>query len=50
MKFVTTLAVRPGAITDAARRFVAGKAAPPPGVTVLGRWHKADLSGGSTLS
>jgi hypothetical protein len=49
MKFISTWAVRPGVIPEAARRFVTGKAAPPPGITVLGRWHKADVSGGVTL-
>ncbi|HTW62053.1 MAG TPA: DUF3303 family protein [Terracidiphilus sp.] len=49
MKFLSTFAIRPGSVPDAARRFVAGKAAPPPGITLLGRWHKADLSGGFTL-
>jgi hypothetical protein len=49
MKFMSTWAVRPGTIPEAARRFVTGKAAPPAGVTILGRWHKADLSGGFTL-
>ena len=50
MKFMTTWAVRPGQISEAARRFISGKATPPAGITTLGRWHKADVSGGFTLS
>lgn len=49
MKFLSTWAVRPGLMPEAARRFLAGKAAAPAGVTLLGRWHKADLSGGYSL-
>jgi Protein of unknown function (DUF3303) len=49
MKFITTWAVRPGQIPEAARRFVAGKAQTPAEITTLGRWHKADVSGGFTL-
>jgi hypothetical protein len=50
MKFLSTWQVRPGATKEAVARFLAGQAAPPPGVKLLGRWHKADLSGGFTLS
>lgn len=50
MKFLSTWAVRPGHIPEAARRFIEGKAVPPAEITTLGRWHKADLSGGFTLS
>jgi len=49
MKFLSTWMVRPGATKEAVARFLAGQATPPAGVTLLGRWHKADLSGGYTL-
>lgn len=49
MKFLSTWAVRPGATREAVARFLAGQAAPPAGVKLLGRWHKADLSGGYSL-
>jgi len=50
MKFMSTWAVRPGATKEAVARFLAGQAAPPTGVELLGRWHKADLSGGFSLT
>ena len=50
MKFLTTWTPRPDTRKQAIDNFLAGKAAPPPGVTTLGRWHKADGSGGFTLS
>ena len=50
MKFLTTWSVRPGAAKEAVARFLAGNGAPPAGVKLLGRWHKADLSGGYTLT
>jgi len=50
MKFLSTWAIRPGATKEAAARFLAGQAAPPPGVKLLGRWHKADMSGGFSLA
>ncbi len=49
MKFMTTWALRPGATKEAVARFLAGQGAPPPGVKLLGRWHKADMSGGYSL-
>jgi hypothetical protein len=49
MKFLSTWQVRPGATKEAVARFLAGQAAPPAGVKMPGRWHKADLSGGYTL-
>jgi hypothetical protein len=49
MKFMSTWAPRPNTRKEAVENFIAGKAAPPPGVTFLGRWHKADGSGGFTL-
>lgn len=50
MKFISTWAVRPGATKEAVGRFLAGQAAPPPGVKLLGRWHKTDMSGGFSLT
>ena len=32
-----------------AARFLSGQAVPEPGVTLLGRWHKTDMSGGFAL-
>jgi len=49
MKVMSTFSVRPGCMKEAASRFLAGQAAPPPGLTLLGRWHKSDGSGGFAL-
>jgi Protein of unknown function (DUF3303) len=49
MKVLVTWAVRQGAVKEAVGRFLAGKAAPPEGVKLLGRWHKTDCSGGFAL-
>jgi hypothetical protein len=49
MKTILTWSMRPGAIKEAASRFLAGQAAPEPGVKILGRWHKVDMSGGFAL-
>ena len=49
MKFISTWTLRPETRKEAIENFLAGKAAPPAGVTTLGRWHKADGSGGFTL-
>jgi len=50
MKTMVTWSLKPGAaLSEAAGRFVTGAAAPEPGVTMLGRWHSVDLSGGFTL-
>lgn len=46
MKAMSTYSVRPGCIKEAAARFLAGEGAPGEGVTLLGRWHKTDGSGG----
>jgi hypothetical protein len=35
---------------EAVDRFLAGQATPIAGITLLGRWHKVDLSGGVSLS
>jgi hypothetical protein len=50
MKFLSTYAIRPGCTKEAVSRFLAGKATPPVGVKILGRWHKTDSSGGYTLT
>jgi hypothetical protein len=50
MKFISTWTPRPETRKAAIENFLAGKAAAlPAGVTTLGRWHKADGSGGFTL-
>jgi hypothetical protein len=49
MKFITTWTLSPGSVKDAAEKFLAGEAAPTPGVTLLGRWHNVDCSGGFSL-
>lgn len=49
MKFLNTYSVRPGCVEAAAKRFLSGQAQPPEGIKLLGRWHKADFSGGSSL-
>ena len=49
MKFISTWTPRPDTRKAAIENFLAGKAAPPAGVATLGRWHKADGSGGFTL-
>lgn len=49
MKVMSTWSVKPGAIREAVKRFLAGDAAPVEGVTLLGRWHSVDLSHGYSL-
>jgi hypothetical protein len=49
MKFISTYSIRPGCHQEAATRFLTGKAQPAKGVTLLGRWHNTDLSGGFSL-
>lgn len=49
MKFINTYSIRPGCLKAAAERFLTADVAPPPGVTLLGRWHATDLSGGWAL-
>lgn len=50
MKFLSTWSVRPGCLHEAINRFLAGQAQPGAGIKLLGRWHKADCSGGFSLS
>ncbi len=50
MKVMVTWSAKSGpAFLDAARRFLAGEAAPEPGQKILGRWHSVDMSIGFTL-
>jgi len=49
MKFITTWALIPGSVREAADKFLAGEGAPAEGVTLLGRWHNVDCSGGFSL-
>ncbi len=49
MKIMSMWSVRPGVLKEAVQRFLAGQAQPGEGVTLLGRWHKADCSGGFSL-
>lgn len=49
MKFMATWTGQPSTVRETVNRFLAGRGQPPEGVTLLGRWHKADGSGGFTL-
>ena len=49
MKFLTEWKLMPGQTASAAKRFLAGGASPPEGLTIIARWHKADLSGGIVI-
>jgi Protein of unknown function (DUF3303) len=49
MIVMSTYAIRPGCVPEAVGRFLSGKATPPSGVKILGRWHKSDFSGGYAL-
>jgi hypothetical protein len=49
MQFMSTWCAYPGAVPEFVDRFLAGGAGPVEGVKMLGRWHKADCSGGFTL-
>ena len=49
MKFMTTWSVFPGSLQEVVNKFLAGEGAPPEGVTLLGRWHNVDCSGGFSL-
>ena len=41
MKFIVTYELSPENRTPSGKRFLETKGAPPEGVTMLGRWHKA---------
>jgi hypothetical protein len=49
MKFMATWTLIPGSVKTAAQQFLAGGGGEPEGVTVLGRWHNVDCSGGFAL-
>jgi Protein of unknown function (DUF3303) len=49
MKFMSTWALLPGSVKDAAEQFLTTGGLEGEGVTVLGRWHSVDASGGFTL-
>jgi Protein of unknown function (DUF3303) len=49
MKFISTWALLPGSVRTAAEQFLAGGGLEGEGVTLLGRWHRADCSGGFSL-
>ncbi|HEX4758752.1 MAG TPA: DUF3303 family protein [Terracidiphilus sp.] len=49
MKFMSTWTLLPGSVRTAAEQFLAGTAGTPEGVTILGRWHSVDCSGGFAL-
>lgn len=49
MKFLTSWAVLPGAMHEAVEKFLATGAPAQEGVTMLGRWHRTDGSGGFAL-
>jgi hypothetical protein len=49
MKFMATWTLIPGSVKAAAQQFLAGGGGEPEGVTVLGRWHNVDCSGGFAL-
>ncbi len=49
MKFMSTWTLLPGSVRTAAEQFLAGEGTPAAGVTLLGRWHSVDCSGGFAL-
>jgi Protein of unknown function (DUF3303) len=49
MKFISTWALLPGSVRTAAEQFLTGGGLEGEGVTLLGRWHRADCSGGFSL-
>ena len=49
MKFMVTWSVRPDLLKPAVTRFLSNGGPVPQGVKTLGRWHKADGSGGFHL-
>jgi len=50
MKIMSTWSVRPGKVAEVVARFLTTGAPGPKGVKLLGRWHKADMTGGFTLT
>jgi hypothetical protein len=49
MKFIVTFAITPESRNAAIARFKATGGPTPPGATLLGRWTRADFSGGYVL-
>jgi Protein of unknown function (DUF3303) len=49
MKFMSSWSLLPGSVKTAAEQFLNGGGLEGEGVTLLGRWHKADCTGGFTL-
>jgi hypothetical protein len=49
MKFMSSWSLLPGSVKAAAEQFLAGGGLEAEGVTLLGRWHKADCTGGFSL-
>src|SRR5215213_8112965 len=49
MKYIVTYEIRPAGRNDAIARFKATGGPVPPGATMLGRWTRADFSGGYVL-
>ena len=49
MKFMSTWSLLHGSVKAGAEQFLAGGGLEAEGVTLLGRWHKADCSGGFSL-
>ncbi len=49
MKFMTTWTVIPGTVREAVDRFLSGEGQELEGAKRLGRWHRADCSGGFAL-
>jgi len=49
MKTMLVWSLKSTALREAAGRFLAGQAAAPEGLTLLGRWHAVDLSVGFSL-
>ena len=49
MKVMVVWTLLPGSAVESVDKFLAGDAATPEGVTLLGRWHRMDGAGGYTL-
>lgn len=49
MKYIVTYEIRPAGRDAAIARFKATGGPTPPGATMLGRWTRADFSGGYAL-
>jgi Protein of unknown function (DUF3303) len=49
MKVMATWSAKSGQYAEAVNRFFAGQAVPPDGLTLLGRWHSADIGSGFVL-